>query len=298
MAVTNLPASGRVGAVPPPDAPMEPTQPLQGDAGAIVEYARDPETRTVLLDGAGRPYPTGNVITPAALARQNERELAPLKPAGDQTPATVQPGVKEASHVVQAPRTVVAASEPPHQRPADPTRPAMSMDDDPVNARPARGIPGTAYSAHRSKDPLEVTGGFGGDGEYFALDGTEVAETIRQLMDELAPQLSSDLRFGLAASYPRYAVKLVVTVEAEASDQSFTIEMVRAKEAIPEEIAEKHCDKIVFVLKRERREFDDAGEVQTPPDALREELGLQIPGRRVVSQGKFGPLMADVPIGF
>jgi hypothetical protein len=260
---------------------MQPTQPLQHDAGAIHEFSRE------------TGLPTGVVRTPAEMARQNERQLEPLKATG--APGSGN-GVVAAAHTVQTPPSVIAASAPPHQRPADLTRPAASLEEDPVNAGPARGIPGTAYSAHRSKNPLEVTGGFGGGaGEYFALDGTEIAETIKQLMDELAPQLTSDLRFGVAASYPRYAVKLVVTVEAEAGDQSFDITMIRQKEALPEEIAEQYCDKVVFVLKRERREFDETGEVETPPDALREQLGLEVPGRRIVTQGKFGPLMADLP---
>lgn len=279
-----LPVTGQVGIAPPPDAPTEASQPLQPDAGAIHEFDRATQ------------QPTGRILTPQILAAQHERELAPLRAPG---PATDVTG--PTNHVVQAPGTVIAASQPPHQRPTDRTRPAASADEDPVNAGPSRGIPGTAYSAHRNPKlgALELGGGFGiGDGEYFALDGREVAETIRQLMDELAPQLDSDLRLGIAASYPRYSVKLVVTVEAEAGDQSFAItKIAAAKGEIPEEIAERFCDKVTFVIKRQRREFDEQGEIETPPDALREQLGLPVPGRRVVTTGKLGPLMADVPLG-
>lgn len=282
MGETNLPAMPRAGLEPPPGADLTPSQPLQPDAGTII--------------GAD-----GHAYRPIDKARQNERELAPLKPQG--APGTTGDRVQPATGAVELPRTVVAAGPAPvqgHQRPVDPTRPAASADEDPVNARPSRGIPGTAYSQHRNPKlaPLDVGAGFGGPAEYFALDGREIAETIKQLMDELLPQLDTDLRFSIAAAYPRYAVKLQVIVEAEAGDQSFDITLIRGQEKAPEEVAMQHCDKVVFVVKRERREFNEIGEVETPPDALRQELGLIVPQRQVVSDGKFGPLMADLPLGF
>jgi hypothetical protein len=93
-------------------------------------------------------------------------------------------------------------------------------------------------------------------------------------------------------------VTVKVIVEAEAGDQSFDITMIRGKEEMPLDAAEQVADSVVFVVKRQRREFDDQGEIETPPDALREQLGLVVPQRQVVSTGKFGPLMADVPLGF
>jgi hypothetical protein len=277
-----LEVTGGIGIAPPPGADMTPSQPLQPDAGTIID-----------LEGVAQ--------RPIDKARENERELAPLKPAGAPGSAGA---VQAANGSVQTPREVVAAGPAPSQRganrPPDASRPAASAEEDPVEAGPSRGMPGTAYSSHRNPklQRLEVGAGFGGPGEYFALDGTEVAETIRQMLGELDQHLNTDLRFSVAAAYPRYSITLTARVEAEAGDQSFDITLIRGKEKEPEEVAMQHCDKVVFVVMRQRREFDDVGEVETPPDALREELGLVVPGRRVVSTGKFGPLMADLPLGF
>src|SRR6266581_3437297 len=66
MAVeTNLPATGAI-AAPPEGAPLETALPVQADAGSIVVHDRT----------TGQP--TGEVLTPAALALAHERTLAPL----------------------------------------------------------------------------------------------------------------------------------------------------------------------------------------------------------------------------
>ena len=83
--------------------------------------------------------------------------------------------------------------------------------------------------------------------------------------------MKSDLRFGIAASYPEYALTLTLTVKAYPGDPGFT-------------------------LSRHRREFDEQGEPETPPDALREELGLAIPRRQVAMAGSLGALSSDVRV--
>lgn len=68
----NLPATGQVGVAPPPGAPVETSQPLTAEAGAIVE-AVNPRT--------GESYATEDWhrMSPTARARHNERTLEPLK---------------------------------------------------------------------------------------------------------------------------------------------------------------------------------------------------------------------------
>jgi hypothetical protein len=67
----HIPATGQIGAVPPPGAPVEVSQPLTAEAGAIVE-AVNPRT--------GESYATEDWhrMSPAARARHNERTLEPL----------------------------------------------------------------------------------------------------------------------------------------------------------------------------------------------------------------------------
>ena len=308
---------GRGGVAPPPGADLSPSQPLRADAGTIID-----------TDGVAH--------RPIDKALANERALAPLtyrdsiataaaELAGTAVPGVVQAPAPVTAAVVAAPPVVLAPTAGP--RVPDPTQPAASNSDS-----PSRGMPGTAYSPHRAKDPLAVEGGFGiGSGEYFALDGQEMKVCLQQLLDEVLSQaendarvvglsgatgatlalrailladtedqtvtlenaganpdgdlvaaittlcdafhrdLQTDLRMGLAWTYPSYGVILTLTVCAYAGHEGFTIQ--------------KH-----------RREFDETGEPETPPDALREELGLPIPGRQVVIQGNLGPMSSDVRI--
>lgn len=306
-----LPADGRVGIAPPPGADTTPSQPLTADAGTII--------------GAD-----GLAYRPIDKARANERELAPLTYRDPVAQAAAELAGTATPGVIAAPAPVKAAVVAAAPRPADPTQPAASNTDS-----PSRGIPGTAYSPHRSKDPMAVEGGFGaGSGEYFALDGTELRtcaellmeelldqiqndttivaltgdtaatlhliltvpdrpesgepgftmeltganpdgdlpQAIETLLDELDASLTSDLRFGLAASYPQYAVELALTVKAHPADPG-------------------------FVLKKHRREQDEHEMIETPPDALREELGLPIPGKQTVFyEGPIGAISSDVRI--
>ena len=305
---------GHGGVAPPPGADLSPAQPLRADAGTIID-----------TDGVAH--------RPIDKARQNERELAPLTykdsiaTAAAELAGIAVPGVVQAPAPVKA--AVVAATPavglPPTILTPDPTQPAASNSDS-----PSRGIPGTAYSPHRAKDPLAIEGGFGiGSGEYFAIDGVEMKACLEQLLEEVLSQaendarvvglsgatgatlslravlladtedqtvtiektganpdgdlvhailtlcdafhrdLQTDLRMGLAWTYPSYGVILTLTVCAYAGHEGFTIQ--------------KH-----------RREFDEAGQPETPPDALREELALPIPGRQVVMQGTLGAMSSDV----
>lgn len=304
-----IPVESRVGIEPPPEAPREPTQPLRADAGTIIDK-------------------DGQAHRPIDKARANERELAPLTYRDPVAQAAAELAGTSSPGVVQAPAPVKPAVVAASAKPADPTMPAASNSDS-----PSRGIPGTAHSPHRAKDPLEVTGGFGGGGgEYFALDGTEVRTCVEQLLDELIQQAENDvrvvaltadtvaeirialavtadtgdqkvdlvgsggnpdgdlvaaiqavldafhasvvgdLRLGIACSYPQYGVTLTLTVKAHAEDPGFT-------------------------LSKHRREEDEHGITETPPDALRQELGLPIPGKQTTHYaGPLGAISSDVRV--
>lgn len=281
MPDTNLPASGTFQA-PPADAPMERTQPLTADAGTIVDVH-------------------GVAHRPIDKARMNERELQPLTygRAPGEAPSNVEITDVKTPGEAKAPEPVKAAAHQPvvQQRPVDPTRPAMSADEDPVTARPARGIPGTAFSPYRTKPALAVEGGFGSaEQEYFPLTGEELKQCVGLLLEELVEQIGNDLRFTLATTYPRFNVKVNLIVEAETEEQ-VRIEKIDAREVVPLEVAQQHCDSVVFVVSRSRREFDAHNEVETPVDALRQEL--EIPGmRKQTVPGPFGPMAIDLPTGF
>ena len=270
----NLPASGAAGAVPPPDFPLETGQPLQADAGTIVRA-------------------DGTAMRPIDLARQNERTLEPLTYGQtDQKAAEIadlerrlatlrgEAGV-EARHDVALPKPVQAAPNNGDWSHA----PAASATDS-----PSRGAPGTApRPVGRSKDPLAITGGFGSEGEYFPLDGSELKELVAAMLEDLANRIQSDLRFSPAITYPRLTAQLTLTVQAEADDQGFVIDKIETHAKTPQEIAERFGDTVMFVLMQRRREFDDRDVAETSPDELREQLGLSTPRKM-----RRGNMLSDV----
>jgi hypothetical protein len=148
--------------------------------------------------------------------------------------------------------------------------------------------------AGRRTAPLPVVGGFGqAEGEYFPLTGAELKTLVEQLLDEIYGQIQNDLRFHVSQTYPRVAATLTLRVTGEADDQGLTIEKVRPPvERLPQEVAEAQCDSVVFVIRKQRREFDDAGAVETPPDAIRRALGLTVPAKHEAS----GPLHQVVDV--
>jgi hypothetical protein len=280
MPTTNIPATGAVGVEPPPDAPIEVSQPLQPDAGRIV--LADPRTG----------LPTGEVVDPAARARANERELAPLRYERPAAPAA-QSGVTgkaiDGLDPFYAQEVARRAALPDAKE-----FPAASNSDS-----PARGLPGTAAVPLRQTKSLALTGGFGDTGEamYYPLDGQELLALSEALCDRLVDRIRNDLRFSMALTYPRAAVRLQLIVEGEVDDQGFTIEYVDKKDQTPLEVAQQHGQSVVFVLTEERREFTSTGEVESPPDAIRDELGLVKPRKQYVQTG-MGRQLADQPLGF
>lgn len=159
------------------------------------------------------------------------------------------------------------------------THPAASDTDS-----PSRGIPRA-----QSDDPgKQVTGGFGdaGAAQYYPLDGSELLQVVWVLMDEVAKRIVNDLRFSVAATYPRVSAKVQVVIEGFTLDEPINIERVDASGSkTPQVIAEKLADEVVFVVKAHRREFDQFGQPETAPNAMRAEIGAEIPRKQFVGSG-------------
>lgn len=316
-----LPAEGHAGLRPPAGADLTPTQPLTADAGTIIDtdgYAHRP------LDKARANERELQPLTYKDSVQQAAAELA----------GTVAvPGVVQAVPQVKA---AVVAAKPPVVAPVtskapDPTQPAASNTDS-----PSRGIPGTAHSPHRNpkRAPLTVEGGFGsGSGEYFALDGTEMKACLNQLLEEILGQAENDHRVVGMAALTTAEVTLQAILRADTDDQTVTMDRggvnlntdgnlvalitdvcdalhrdlqtdmrLQMSWAYPQYGAtltltvKAHAADPGFTLVKHRREFDEAGDPETPPDALREELGLPVPGRQVKMAGSLGALSSDVRI--
>ena len=253
--MTNLPADGMFGA-PPPNAPREVAQPL--DAATVADQI--------------------------AKSRSNERTLAPLREAG-------------ISVVSQ-----LTGMTPPGAAPAPPVPPSAPADfvvPDAVNPMPAasesdspaRGIPRPIGDPGKT-----ITGGFGhaGEAQYYPLDGRELLELVRHLMDQLNERLDNDLRFHPAITYPRVRARVVIEIEGYAEAGNFPIEKIEVREKTPIEVARQYGDRIAFALIEHRQEFSEAGEPENPPDRLRDELGLPKPRKQMVQAGA-SRIMVDVP---
>lgn len=170
-------------------------------------------------------------------------------------------------------------NDQPPLAPIEPHMRAASNTDS-----PSRGMP-TAIT-----DPgKKITGGFGDAGEamYYPLDGSELRAVINGLMDQIRTRLMDDLRFSLALTYPRVRARVEVIVEAYAQETQI-IPAVAVPAALgqpgstPLDIARHYGDEVVFVVVGSRQEFDGAGDADTAPNAMRLEVGLQVPAKRRV----------------
>lgn len=252
--------TGGAGVPPPPGAPRQVSQPL------------DPNEQQRQID----------------LARKNERELAPLN--FEQQPKVTPIPIVKAPRGEQA-QTLVGSAPPStdpdfFDQPERSYQPAASASES-----PSRGMP------REVADPgKQITGGFGDVGElqYFPLDGTELAALIANLMAEAAEQIRDDLRFSMAITYPRVTATVEIKVQGYAEDQGFSIRKVMVPhERTPLEVAQRLSDEVVFVVSAQRREMTAEGESVTPPNKMRQELGLAIPRKQSVETPS-GRMMVDV----
>jgi hypothetical protein len=313
----HLPVEGHAGLRPPAGADLTPSQPLTADAGTIVD------TEGVAHRPADKARVNERELLP--LTYKDSIQQAASELAGTATPGVVQAPAPVKAAVVAAKPAVVA---PVTSKAPDPTQPAASNTD-----TPSRGLPGTAHSAHRApnKPALTVEGGFGsGSGEYFALDGTEMKVCLKQLLEEVLGHAENDHRVVGMAALTTAEVTLRAVLTADTDDQ--TVQMfwgplpnergdlvetvTRLCDGAHKDITtdmrlqmswsypqygaaltltvKAHTGDPGFTLVKHRREFDEAGEPETPPDALREELGLPVPGREIKMAGSLGAISSDV----
>ena len=201
-------------------------------------------------------------------AAKNEQPLPPFDPPK-------RMGVLPPETLHAAPRS----APPSHQ-------PAASETDS-----PSRGIP------QEITDPgKRITGGFGhaGESQYFPLDGSELRELVRSLMDKINERIQDDLRFHIAITYPRVRARVVVEIEAYAQDSGFEIEKISEWTKTPLEYARVIADKVAFVVIEGRQEMADDGSAENPPNRVRDELGLPTPHKQQI-QTPGGRIFVDVP---
>lgn len=157
---------------------------------------------------------------------------------------------------------------------------------------PSRGLP-TA-----SADPGKtITGGFGdlGEAQYFPLTGLELRHLVDGLMSVINQRMIDDPRFSMAVTYPRVRARVTVQVDAHAVEQSFEIpKIMPPHEKTPLEIAKARADEVVFVVVAERIEMTEDGESISPPNAIRKELGLEVPRKRAIATPSGGRRFVDV----
>lgn len=297
------------GAAPPPDAPVETAQPLQADAIRLARERASANEKT--LPPFNPPKRGAGPIAPPPTAPAVES----VKPTA--TEDLISEVFGEPVRVADRPDVVVAGQgEPippqdlgqaevdqmfdilPELTAEDRARmPAASNSD-----TPARGLLPTITPP---KGPKEISGGFGdlGDAEYFPLTGEELRELVLAQFDTLAAQIRNDLRFSMALVYPRIRCTVRIEVEGHAEDNNagFVIEKVRVpKDGDPGstliEVARTRADQVCFVVQSRRQEFTDAGEVDAPPDAIRDELGVTKPRKRMLETPGGGHTFVDVDL--
>lgn len=153
-------------------------------------------------------------------------------------------------------------------------------NDDPVEAKPTRGQPKPILD--RGK---QITGGFGdpgGEAFYAPLDGTEVWAIAKRIADELIRRAQNDLRFSMAVVYPRVSVRVVLEVQGFGEERGIAIDRVETYEKNPIDLARTMGEEVCFVVRAGRREVDEAGQPETAPNAMRDEIGAEIPKKQRV----------------
>lgn len=308
-----VPEGALAGMQPPEHAPREVTQPLtdtaiaqQLERAAANEQALKPlEFQPSHAHAAHTGAPTRPpVTTPGVSAvdalqagvrriRQVFRDRQATPPAeGSGIVLTDAEQVMAAQTGPEAPTIseISAGAVDPPKDGLSPVLPHMKAASD--TDSPSRGVPRAV------DDPgKRITGGFGdpAEAQYFPLDGSELRELVYSLMDQIHARLQDDLRFTLAVTYPRVSARVEVIIEGWPVDQGFTIPAVMPPhDKTPVEIARERADEIVFVVRAARVEMTQDGESVTPPNAVRQELGLTVPRKQAI-QTPTGRQLVDLP---
>lgn len=247
------------GAAPPPPPVVDNGAPTVPPSSSQASVSVPPTSPTV-----------SSPLTPAVVVAPERAEDAGSSPAVE----AVQPAPTPPSSFSARPST------------AEPYQPAASNTDS-----PSRGIP--TPIADRGK---QISGGFGDvlEAQYFPLDGSELKALVEALLDDCYVRIQHDLRFSMAATYPRVRARVEVVVEGWAEDQSQAIIAYgKPHDRTPLDVARAKADEICFVVVAAREEFDAEGNVSSPPNAIRAELGLTAPQKQRV-QTPGGPMIVDV----
>ena len=277
--------------------------------GAPIELAAQPQVITSSIRPADVPRAANRRLRPVIVVPAAE----PQEAGGHGDPGTVADGAGPVDHglgvvgapagaagpsapielgIAPKPSGLAAAARMLHEsdlRSADsdePYRPAASNSDS-----PARGLPQPVADAGK-----RITGGFGdvGEAQYFPLDGMELRGVAEQLLDQLRARLRDDLRFSIAVTYPRVAIRLELIIDAFGQDKEQVIPAVAVPHtATPLEIARQYGDQIVFILAETRREFDADGQPDQAPNAMRMAAGLETPYKRPVALPGGQRIMVD-----
>lgn len=298
--------TGGVGIEPPAHAPREVSQPLS-EAAIVEAYAKAQQNERELqplVFNTQRPHASAArppITQPAVSAvdavssggrriRQVHRSSRPEPEGGPAASGTTQQIVltDADAHVPAEPERILttadlsagAIDEPQsHQR-------AGSNTDS-----PSRGVP------RAIDDPgKKITGGFGAANaaQYYPLDGTELRELVYSLLDQIHARLQDDLRFSMAICYPRVSARVDVIIDGYPEDTGFVIPVVaKPHDKTPIEIAQQHADDVVFVVKAERVEMTTDGQSVSPPNLIRQELGMRVPRKQAV-ETPTGRMMVDV----
>ncbi len=262
----------------PAGAPHEVSQPLAGDARVIPTHLRGMEKELAPLT-----YPESTAVAAAASAGV----VSATPPLGrppvpiaqpvvhDPLPGVVADAVRGTA--VLGPRTTAPIDN--MADPPEPHQPAASNSES-----PSRGTPTPA------RDPsLQPTGGFGPVPglEYIPLDGSEVRQLVLGLMDQIAKQMETDLRFVRALTYPRLDCRVTVDVGTFPPESAVRITKILPdpKGQASRAIALQHADECCFVVMAQRQEMNAAGESIDPPDKIRDALQLPKPHVQVVGSG-------------
>lgn len=281
---------------PPPDQQVAlPPGVKPGDPDAVAQFrawidAKRPTNWDAAAFRAGVVAPVADVPrgTPAA-------PVDPVSAAGSARPDPTELEGSDAIAAVSAAfaamtegKTAVTEGKTADPPPLERRQPAASDTES-----PSRGIPSPI------SDPgKQIKGGFGVAAaaaglEYIPLDGRELGTLLQAFLVEIAERLTNDLRFSIAVTYPRVRARVELIVESYMSETDFRIvrhfpEINRA----PLEIAREHADEICFVIANERREVAADGSVSAPANAIRAELGVEIPHKQVI-ETPAGRLVVD-----
>lgn len=293
--------TGAMGTPPPPGAPIERTDAANTQAALDARaqlakqfeqapdpvYAPPPLSREQMIALIGE-----DAVKRQEVAAASSPAAAAVPPPAAASVPTQPPEPEPGAHVVAAPpsgsRPVQA--EMPAGSPPDKYQPAASDTDTPSRGQP-RAI----------ADPgKQITGGFGdgSEAQYFPLTGQELKELVGSLLDRLSTRLQDDLRFSIAATYPRANVRLDLRIECWGTP-AIDIPVVLAPRAAgqpgstPLDVASQYGYDVVFIIREDSIEMTDDGTSVTPPNAVRTMLELPIPRKQRIKSGA-GHTFVDV----